>query len=323
MRGTKIVGGWLLALVSAAALLLNGCSAPIKEEKATAKDAGPTAPVEEKPVARECTKTTARPADVVVQRAFLPGELTAPQRQLDVDATPPGSTFSDDFLSVEESAARWLVTKKHDFAELLVGVVADGTGKGGRLRLGCATRGTDDRTVKRLGLVSRQRFPLAEAEFCCDFDWNEQANGCYLTASVILCPSMTRENPEDEAQWFKFEYVGVPPGKNARAAVWLKDGSRLRCAYDEGWPKEQRTGRKIGKQHIQLKLKDGGWEVHENSKLLCASGNDSKLPFKDACLYLQMTSHSNYPRREVYFDNVKVKCSLPKQAKGTKDDQRF
>ena len=34
-----------------------------------------------------------------------------------------------------------------------------------------------------------------------------------LTGSFYLCPAATSGNPENENDWLKFEYIGVPPGK--------------------------------------------------------------------------------------------------------------
>jgi len=59
-------------------------------------------------------------------------------------------------------------------------------------------------------------------ELCFDLDWNNQSNGCYLTASLYLCPTVTTGNPGNEKDWLKFEYVGVPPGRNARCVIATK-----------------------------------------------------------------------------------------------------
>ena len=47
-------------------------------------------------------------------------------------------------------------------------------------------------------------------------------------------------------------------------------------------------------------------KIIENGKYIYnSSAND--LTFTSAYLYLQMSSHSNYPSREIYFDNVAVR----------------
>jgi hypothetical protein len=175
----------------------------------------------------------------------------------------------------------------------------------GRLRLRCGTRGTDDKTVKSLGIVSRESLDLTGTKrLSLDFDWNNQANGCYLTGAVYLCPTLTQENPETEPQWVRIEYVGVPPGKNARLAVWMKDGSTPKWVYDEGWPKEQKEGRKITTPRLEVRFDGGEWVLSEDGRQIFESTGKWPVPFDKAHLYLQMTSHSNYPVRELFFDNV-------------------
>jgi hypothetical protein len=164
---------------------------------------------------------------------------------------------------------------------------------------------TDDKTVKYLGVVSAGPLGLSgRKRLSVDFDWNSQFNGSYLTGAIYLCPTLTKENPEDEEQWLRVEYVGVPPGKNARMAIWLKNRRTPKWIYDEGWPKEQRTGRKITQPHLEIHFEDGQWSVREDGKELFASADKWKLPFTKAHLYLQMTSHSNYGAREIFFENV-------------------
>ena len=136
-----------------------------------------------------------------------------------------------------------------------------------------------------------------------DLDWNNQSNGCYLTGSVYLCPTATNENPRDEADWLKFEYVGVPLGKNARCVIATKIDGRTGWLYTEGWP-EDRSGRKIVNQHIKIIMDDASFKVMENGREIYASQHD--LTFSSAYIYLQMSSHSNYPAREIYFDDVMV-----------------
>jgi len=215
--------------------------------------------------------------------------------------------FAEEFDGAELDEAKWAVTRKNDFAEFAVDQVPGAAGsKGRRLRLRCGTRGTDDRTVKCLGVVSRGRLDLSgRKKLELVLDWNNQANGCYLTAAVYLCPTLTTGNPAEQPQWLKLEYVGVPPGKNARAAVWFKDQRSPNWLYDEGWPNKQRTGRKIGRVRLGICFDAGRWQVLEDGRLLFDSGGKWRLPFDRAHLYLQMTSHSNYPPRELFFDAVK------------------
>lgn len=108
-------------------------------------------------------------------------------------------------------------------------------------------------------------------------DWNAQANGCYLTAGAVLCPTATTQNPQDEKDWIAVEYLGVPPGTNARLAVLQCVGGNLKELYREGWPDKQRTGRKIDRQTIRLLLDGHSIRVFENGQL-CIPASQISLP---------------------------------------------
>jgi hypothetical protein len=223
-----------------------------------------------------------------------------------VHAQPPADpealgTLHDDFAAKTLNPGRWRVTRKNDFQESKVDVV------NGRLRMRAATIGTDDKTVKFHGVRTARPLSLRQP-FVLSFelDWNNQANGCYLTAGVFLCPTATDGNPADEKDWWKLEYVGVPPGKNARAWVSARSRGGERVLYDEGWPAKQKTGRRIGKQAVTIRWRSDKLTVVENGKTLWQT--DWKgFGFPTAHLYLQMSSHSNYPAREVFFDEVTVR----------------
>ena len=195
----------------------------------------------------------------------------------------------------------WRVTRKHDFQDWKVEVA------GGRLRLLAATIGTRPETVKWLGVGTRQAVvdlsrPI-EVEF--ELDWNRQRNGCYLTAGLYLCPASS-DAPKEESDWLKVEYIGVPPGRNGRCELASRVAGRLHLLYTEGWPVEQRTGRPIGVQKVKLTIRGGGLALRENGRLLFELPRLA-LGFEKAYLYLQMSSHSNYPPRAVFFDNVVVR----------------
>ena len=101
-------------------------------------------------------------------------------------------------------------------------------------------------------------------------------------------------------------YIGVPPGQNARALLAVKGLNGERQLFTEGWPEKHRTGRKIGNQHVRLLLTPDALRIWENGKLLFET-TQRVLASQEAYLYLQMSSHSNYPPREVYFDNIVVR----------------
>ena len=164
---------------------------------------------------------------------------------------------------------------------------------------------TRDDTVKFLGVRSVKSIVFAPGTTVSfDLDWNQQTNGCYLTAAVYLCPTVTSKNPREEADWLKFEYVGVPPGKKARSVVARKTKGRVHYLDRDGWP-EDRQGRDIDNQHIVVIKDSTGFHIRENGQELYRTRSHD-LAFDEVYIYLQMSSHSNYPGREIYFDNVAV-----------------
>lgn len=211
--------------------------------------------------------------------------------------------FAEDFDGPLDPA-RWTEVADGDFKEKTVDV------KGGRLRLRCGTIGTDDRTVKFLGVRSVAAFPLkAGTRIAADLDWNDQANGSYLSAALIVAPQETSGNPLLLKDWLKIEYVGVPPGKNGRLVVARRVNGRDLMPYTEGWPQARREGRPIKLQKVELAVLDGRLEVRENGRK--AHEIAEALPFDTAWIYLQMSSHSNYPSRELFWDDVRVAAVPP------------
>ena len=224
-----------------------------------------------------------------------------------VISTKNVSMFNENFSAGVLNAQTWQITREGDFKESIIDVydVDPSENVDSRLRLGMNTIGTRDYTVKFEGVKSVEKVNFSDGnEISFDLDWNNQSNGCYLTGSVYLCPTATYTNPEDETDWIKFEYVGVPPGQNVRSVIANKIDGKSRLLYDEGWP-EERTGRKIADQHIKIILDNKSFKILENGKELYTSPS-SDLSFTSAYIYLQMSSHSNYPLREIYFDNVVV-----------------
>jgi hypothetical protein len=196
----------------------------------------------------------------------------------------------------------WVVTRSGDFKEAAVDVVDD------RLRLRAGTIGTRDDTVKHLGIRTAE--PVVDlsrpVEIAAEVDWNDQANGCYLRGSIFLCPTKTDGTASDEEDWLKFEYVGVPPGKNGRAVLARRRDGNLRHLYTEGWPREQRTGRRLGRQQVVIKLNRETIEVIENGETWWGP-TPHGLSGQKLYLYLQISSHSNYPPREIFFSRVAVR----------------
>lgn len=215
---------------------------------------------------------------------------------------PADLLFEERFSSKSLNDMVWKKTHQNDFQEATVDLIEQ------RLRLRAATIGTDDQTVKFFGV--RTVKPIINfsqpIEISFELDWNNQANGCYMTAGIYLCPTPNDKNPRDEKDWLKFEYIGVPPGKNARGEIWRRVRGIKSWIYNEGWPREQRIGRKISLQQIRLLVDEKSLKVIENDKLLYEISTH-ELGFNKAYLYLQMSSHSNYPPREIFFDNIVIK----------------
>jgi hypothetical protein len=215
--------------------------------------------------------------------------------------------FRDDFNAGRLDPERWRIIQEGDVRQSIIDVTAvDPTNPHDyRLRLGMNTLGTHDDTVKFIGVRTTSKFSLhAPTEIFFDLDWNNQSNGSYLTAAIYLCPTATNTNPEREEEWLRFEYIGVPPGQNARAVIAAKDNGSVRHLHTEGWP-EQRTGRHIGFQRIRVILDSDGFTILENGTLLYHI-DSMNLKSESIYLYLMMSSHSNYPFREIYFDNISV-----------------
>ena len=213
---------------------------------------------------------------------------------------------NENFVEGVLSAQTWQITREGDFKESIIDVYDLGLSENVDfiLRLRMNTIGTRDDTVKFHGVKSIEKVNFSEGkEISFDLDWNNQSNGCYLTGSIYLCPNATDENPRNENDWLKFEYIGVPPGQNARSVIATKIDGKTRLLYTEDWP-ENRTGRQIANQHVKIIIDNKSFKIIENGEEIFASPHD--LSFTSTYIYLQMSSHSNYPSREIYFDNIVV-----------------
>lgn len=257
------------------------------------------------PAVRPVPKKAEAPAAETAPPVKAP---SPPKASPEATATPvelpkAGSAFEGKgFCGDGMDAVDWIITLSGDFKEAAVDVVE------GRLRLRAGTIGTRDDTVKHLGIrTAEQVVDFSEpVEITAEIDWNEQANGCYLRASIFLCPTRTDGTASNEKDWLKFEYVGVPPGKNGRAVLSRRRSGNLRHLYTEGWPTNQRTGRPIGKQRVVLKLDRENIEVVENGKRWWGP-RPHGLHFQKAYLYLEISSHSNYPPRTIFFEDLTVR----------------
>lgn len=206
--------------------------------------------------------------------------------------------------------ARWALTRQHDFEEAVVEQVADPLQPGdGRLRLAAATIGTLDSTVKYQGLVLRQPIDLTQPlDLEVELDWAHQANGCYLTQEITLSPTWTTENPLDAKEWLSFRFVGLPPGDKARPEVMRTNNGNLQVVERFGWP-EVKPGRDLGRTTVRLQLEGRALRASIDGKQVLAV-EDCGIRFDRAYLYLQMSSHSNYTRRVLFFDRVALQGKL-------------
>lgn len=224
--------------------------------------------------------------------------------------------FQESFDQGSLDSARWELTIDGDFAEVVVDVcdVDPSEDADYRLRLRADTVGTSN-PLKFLGVRSRNEFDFSTGRAVSfDLDWNDQSNGCYLTASLYLCPTVS-SNPSNESNWLKFEYVGVPPGRNVRINVWEKVDGAVKQLHTDWGPSDE-DGRPMGKplgldsHRVEMFVGDESLTVLQDSEeILRLSKHD--LNFTKAYIYLQMSSGTNYPTREVYFDNILVQSILP------------
>ena len=220
-------------------------------------------------------------------------------------ADPSG--WLEEFAQGRLDHDRWQRTVGGDVRKWSAEVVeGPGRDSGFRLRLQADTRGTRDETVKFVGVGTVAAIALREgSRISVRLDWGEQANGSYLTAGLVLSPHATTGNPLDAPDWLQVAYVGVPPGRKARIVVAYRAHGRDRTVYTEGWPDTNRQGRRIGVQDLAVRLRDGAFEVWEGERLVWRSQTREIAPVP-VHLYLQMSSHSNYPARSIYFERIQV-----------------
>ena len=214
-------------------------------------------------------------------------------RRDDFPGTPaPGSR------STPLHEAGWELTAGGDFEER----IADLTGS--RLRLRAATRRTRSDTVKFMGVRHREEVALKPGtRIKVDFDWNRQTNGSGLAAGLLLAPAVTSTNPYELPDYVWIEYIGVPPGRNARRVIGVRAASNHRHLDMEGWPEKNKEGRAIEVLRLEVEIgADRSFRLLENGQEAYASPPGT-LPFDKAFVYLQLSSRSNYPPREVFFEN--------------------
>jgi hypothetical protein len=222
-----------------------------------------------------------------------------------------GVVFGDSFEQGIVDVSRWEITSDGDFTEAVVDVldVEPGGASDYRLRLRANTIGTSD-PLKYLGVRTLETIDFSDTTHIeLNLDWNKQSNGCYLTASLYLCPIIS-DNPKDEDDWLQFEYSGVPPGQNVRVRLQKRVDSLNQIIYSDAGPYDsdgKPLGNPLGNEshHITLVLNMDSLQVFQDGIEIYPL-TEHNLAFTSAYIYLQMSSGTNYPSREVYFDDILV-----------------
>lgn len=216
---------------------------------------------------------------------------------------PAGSTVPSTRTSVVETFGtnlvnplNWEIVRQGAFTRFSV----EPSGAS-RLKLGLETLGTPAGSEHLLGV--RRREPLSMSRplrISTELDWNHPANGSYLSAGLVLAGAESEGSPLEGPDWIKVEYVGVPPGKTGRLVVASRSAGVDRNPYLDGWPMPSKEGRALGVQRIELRVRDGGFEVWENGRVKVA-WEGGRVSMKSGYVYLYVASRSNYGLREVLF----------------------
>ncbi len=136
-------------------------------------------------------------------------------------------------------------------------------------------------------------------------DWNQQFNGSYLSAGLIITQSSQIPSFQSLSDYIAIEYIGVPPGKNGRLQISEKHAGNLKIVYDEGWPQLQREGKLLGIQKILAQYSSQGLEIKENDNIVLHS-HHTALFEQSVFFYFFVQSHNNYYERTVFFDDIFV-----------------
>jgi hypothetical protein len=231
--------------------------------------------------------------------------LVVPLGLASVASADSGATLLTETFGKALDSDRWDLVRVNDTKSDRI-EAADG-----KLVVALETTGTDDTTVKVRGIRSHAAFDLGDTPLAITttVDWNGQSNGCYLSAGLALVPQdySLEKDPRKCAEGIYFEWIGVPPGKNVRPYLAKRHSSSLVELYTEGWPQEKREdrkGREPSKAKITVEVGKDSVRLLEGDKELY-KGKDAP-PAGKYKLVLFATSHSNYPKRTVYFEGCTV-----------------
>ncbi|MCB9535416.1 MAG: hypothetical protein H6704_04060 [Myxococcales bacterium] len=163
------------------------------------------------------------------------------------------------------------------------------------------TRGAAATPLTVVGVRTARPLDLAAVRWT--LDWNAQANGAYLKASLYLAPAATEGDPEGLPDFVRVQHVGVPPGDRWRHELAAREAGRLRFLDRAGWPADRR-GRAPGRVRAQL-AREGGRLVYREGDAIRATVDAPDWP--RVYVYLTLASHSNYPARSIRVGAVEVR----------------
>ncbi len=221
--------------------------------------------------------------------------------------------LKDSFDAATVDAAVWTTLRQGDFKVARTDIVDVGTldKPDRRLRLAANTLGTDDSTVKYLGVRTTKGFDFRRGgRFAVNIDWNDQKNSAYLTAALYLVPTSVDDDPAEARDWFRWEFIGVPQDNLVRGAVTSRSAGNRRWLERFGWPKIRR-GRPVGNHRIEILIDSADVVILEQGREVFRKQNHG-LKFTKAALALVISAHSNYYERTILFDDVVIeKAKVP------------
>ncbi len=235
--------------------------------------------------------------------AKAPGPEGAAQPKATRGPTPEPALV-DDFRTLDRD--RWVVTKLNDFEQVSVDLVPDPKEPGDKmLRFQMSTMKTDPSTVKFVGVAHPKPLDLSTpVRIAVDFDWGDQTNGSYLTLGLFLSPEWTTGAVTRTMDWLGFRLVGVPPGKQVRQEIMRRNYGNLQEVERFGWPDKKDFAR-LGRVRLELEL-DGRRLVARMDGAEIFRTEDAGIRFDKAYLYVEASSHSNYPVRNLYVDEIEI-----------------
>jgi hypothetical protein len=218
------------------------------------------------------------------------------------DPPAPLTALTDDFSEESLDPNVWTVVQDGEIHD----VVAQTDPTHSQLRLGLGTDGTHGEPLKSVEVRTATPLDLTQPHrIDATVQWPTGETG-YLVAGVVLSPDPPTSGSMLRApDWLRAEYVGVPPGGNARAAVYAEKAGSIAWLYKDGWPLPSAAGRTIGAVHLTVVLTSQTVEVDEDGQALLPA-TPYGLDLGHAYLALFVSSRSGFPAREVRFSSLKI-----------------